>query len=177
MKYGWKGHKDRNRHKNRVKKGVGKLGWFMFKTISAWPPPRWRWARGDSGPFWILNILSFIISLKSTWEIWWPMKMFLFEISTIITNSAWNIYLTHITRDTTQESWIAHGNSVPGKRVTTRYRIFTEGTSSNSLSFEAWSRSGHTALHAWATLRNCSFCPHGSFNCISPIFFQFEDDE
>ena len=26
-----KGHKDRNRHKNRIKR-VGKLGWFMFKT-------------------------------------------------------------------------------------------------------------------------------------------------
>ena len=26
-----KGHKNRNRHKNRVK-GVGKLGWFMSRT-------------------------------------------------------------------------------------------------------------------------------------------------
>ena len=31
MKYSGKGHKDRNRHKNRVK-GVGKLGWFMSRT-------------------------------------------------------------------------------------------------------------------------------------------------
>ena len=31
MKYSGKGHKDRNRHKNRVK-GVGTLGWFMSRT-------------------------------------------------------------------------------------------------------------------------------------------------
>ena len=31
LKYSGKGHKDRNRHKNRVK-GVGKLGWFMSRT-------------------------------------------------------------------------------------------------------------------------------------------------
>ena len=31
MKYSWKGHNDRNRHKNRIKR-VGKLGWFMSKA-------------------------------------------------------------------------------------------------------------------------------------------------
>ena len=31
MKCSWKGHKDRNRHKHRIK-GVGKLGWFMSKS-------------------------------------------------------------------------------------------------------------------------------------------------
>ena len=39
MKYGRKGHKDRNRRKNRTK-GVGKLGWFMSKTKTAASPPR-----------------------------------------------------------------------------------------------------------------------------------------
>ena len=29
MKYSCKDHKDRLRHKHRIKKGVGKLGWFM----------------------------------------------------------------------------------------------------------------------------------------------------
>ena len=31
MKYRWKGHTDRNRHKNRIKR-VGKLSWFMSRT-------------------------------------------------------------------------------------------------------------------------------------------------
>ena len=39
MKYSWKSHKDRDRHKNRLK-GVGKLGWFMSKTQTATSPPR-----------------------------------------------------------------------------------------------------------------------------------------
>ena len=32
LKYGLKGHKDRHGHKNRIKKRVGKIGWFMSKT-------------------------------------------------------------------------------------------------------------------------------------------------
>ena len=33
MKYRGKGHKDRNGHKNRIKRsGVGKLGWLMSMT-------------------------------------------------------------------------------------------------------------------------------------------------
>ena len=49
MKYSWKGHKDRNRHKNRIKKkGLGKL--FRFMTyifdIKRNIPTTWRWARG-----------------------------------------------------------------------------------------------------------------------------------
>ena len=32
MKYSSKGHKDRKRLKNRIKKGVVKLGWLMSKT-------------------------------------------------------------------------------------------------------------------------------------------------
>ena len=41
MKYSWKSHKDtRNRQKNRKKKGVGKLGWFISKTSTATAPPR-----------------------------------------------------------------------------------------------------------------------------------------
>ena len=39
MKYSWKGHKDRNRDKNRIKR-VGKLGWFMSKTQTVTSPPR-----------------------------------------------------------------------------------------------------------------------------------------
>ena len=31
MKYSWKGHKDRNRHKKRLQ-GVGKLRWFVSET-------------------------------------------------------------------------------------------------------------------------------------------------
>ena len=38
MKYSWKGHKDRNRHTNRLKR-VGKLGWFKSKTQTATSPP------------------------------------------------------------------------------------------------------------------------------------------
>ena len=45
MKYSWKGHKDRNRHKNRTK-GVGKLGWFM-SDINRNIPTTWGWARGN----------------------------------------------------------------------------------------------------------------------------------
>ena len=39
MKYSRKGHKDRNRHKNRIKR-MGKLGWFMSKTYTVTSPPR-----------------------------------------------------------------------------------------------------------------------------------------
>ena len=29
MKYSCMSHNDRNRHKNRIKQGVGRIGWFM----------------------------------------------------------------------------------------------------------------------------------------------------
>ena len=44
-KYSWKNHKDRSRHKNRIKKGVGKLSWFI-SDINRNIPATWRWAHG-----------------------------------------------------------------------------------------------------------------------------------
>ena len=34
----WKGHKDRNRHKNRTKR-MGKLDWFMTQIETVTSPP------------------------------------------------------------------------------------------------------------------------------------------
>ena len=47
MKYSWKGHEDRNRHKKRIKRGAGKLGWFM-SDMNRNIPTTWRWAHGDA---------------------------------------------------------------------------------------------------------------------------------
>ena len=46
MKYKWKGHRDRNRHKNRVKRsGQPKL--VYVKDINRNTPTTWRWAPGE----------------------------------------------------------------------------------------------------------------------------------
>ena len=48
MKYSWKGFKDRNRHKNGIKRnGQARLGYV--KNINHHIPTTSRWARGDSG--------------------------------------------------------------------------------------------------------------------------------
>ena len=47
MKYSWKGHKDRNRHKNRIKRR--RLARLVYvKNINCNIPTTWRWPRGDS---------------------------------------------------------------------------------------------------------------------------------
>ena len=46
MKCRWKGHKDRNRHKNRVKES-GQAGLVYVKNINRNVPTTWRWARRD----------------------------------------------------------------------------------------------------------------------------------
>ena len=65
MKYSWKGHKNRNRHKNRIKRS-GKLGWFM-SDINHNIPTMWRWARRGTG--WTY-LLSFTWSYHFQWP--WP---------------------------------------------------------------------------------------------------------
>ena len=45
MKYSWKGHKDRNRHKNRIKRN-GQARLVYVKNINSNIPTTWRWARG-----------------------------------------------------------------------------------------------------------------------------------
>ena len=45
MKYSWKGHKDRNRHKNRIKKEWASS--VYVKGINHNIPATWRWVRGD----------------------------------------------------------------------------------------------------------------------------------
>ena len=47
MKYSWKGHKDRNRHKNRIKKKSGQARLVYVKNINCNIPTTWRWAQGD----------------------------------------------------------------------------------------------------------------------------------
>ena len=47
MKYGWKGHKDRNRHKNRIKRN-GQTRLVYVKDITRNVPTTWRWASGDT---------------------------------------------------------------------------------------------------------------------------------
>ena len=75
MKYSWKGHKDRNKHKNRRrKKGVGKLGWFMSginRNIST----TWRWTYGEdccSSNTWRRRVhavsSSPLYSLQTRWQ-------------------------------------------------------------------------------------------------------------
>ena len=46
MKYSWKGHKDRNRHRNRIK-GSGQARLVYVIDINRNTPTTWRWARGD----------------------------------------------------------------------------------------------------------------------------------
>ena len=45
-KYSWKGHKARNRHKNRIKTS-GQARLFYVKNLNRNIPTTWRWARGD----------------------------------------------------------------------------------------------------------------------------------
>ena len=71
MKYSWKGHWNRNRHKSRVK-AVGKLGWFMSKALTATSLPcedepvgtREEWLTHSElliNPFWRdLHIVCFL---------------------------------------------------------------------------------------------------------------------
>ena len=52
MKYSWKGHKDRHRHKNRIKRS-GQARLVHVKNINRNIPTTWRWAHGDLMPeFW-----------------------------------------------------------------------------------------------------------------------------
>ena len=46
MKYSRKGHKDRNRHKNRIKRS-GQARLLYVKNINRNIPTTWRWARED----------------------------------------------------------------------------------------------------------------------------------
>ena len=46
MKYSWKGYKDRNRHKNRMKRS-GQSRLVYVKNINHNIPTTWRWAGGD----------------------------------------------------------------------------------------------------------------------------------
>ena len=46
MKYNWKGHKDRNRHKNRIKRS-GQTRLVYVKDTNRNIPTTWRRARGD----------------------------------------------------------------------------------------------------------------------------------
>ena len=46
MEYSWKDHKDRNRHKNRIKRsGQARLVHVIDRNHNI--PTTWRWARGD----------------------------------------------------------------------------------------------------------------------------------
>ena len=52
MKYSWKGHKDRNRHKNRIKikiriKRIGQARLVYVTDINRNIPTMWRWACRD----------------------------------------------------------------------------------------------------------------------------------
>ena len=47
MNYSWKGHKHRNRHKNRIKRS-GEVRLVYVYDINHNIPTTWRWARGDA---------------------------------------------------------------------------------------------------------------------------------
>ena len=47
MKYSWKGHKDRNSHKNRINRS-GQAWLAYVKNISRSIPTMWRWVHGDA---------------------------------------------------------------------------------------------------------------------------------
>ena len=49
MKYSWKGHKDRSRHKNRIKRS-GQARLVYVTDINRNIPTTWRWAGGDGRP-------------------------------------------------------------------------------------------------------------------------------
>ena len=46
MKYSWKGHKDRKRHKSRIRRS-GQERLVYVQNINRNIPTTWRWARGD----------------------------------------------------------------------------------------------------------------------------------
>ena len=50
LKYSWKGHKDRNRHRSRIKRS-GQAELVYVKDINRNIPTTWRWARGIPDPF------------------------------------------------------------------------------------------------------------------------------
>ena len=49
MKYSWKSHKDRNRHKSTIKKKRSGQAWLLYvKDINLDTRTTWRWAREDA---------------------------------------------------------------------------------------------------------------------------------
>ena len=71
MKYSLKGYKDRNRHpkkKEKKKKGVGKLGWFMSETKTATSPPREGQSAGtdETASDTFTDVMRNMISLSTT---------------------------------------------------------------------------------------------------------------
>ena len=57
MKYSWKGHKDRNRHKNRIN-GSGPVGLVYVKNVNRNIPTTWRLAHGDFSVVKSLSLLT-----------------------------------------------------------------------------------------------------------------------
>ena len=62
MKFSWKGHKERNRHKNRIKRSG--LRWFMSE-INCNISTTWRWSRRDASEYRVRKVHQRYI------EIWW----------------------------------------------------------------------------------------------------------
>ena len=68
MKYTWKGCKDRNRHKNRVKRSW--QAWLVYvKNVNRNIPTTWRWACGDHKTFQtschLMKYFHFLMTLSS----------------------------------------------------------------------------------------------------------------
>ena len=61
MKYSWKGHKNRNRHKNRMKRS-GQARLVYVKDINCDILTTWRWARGNPS---YLTLLCHTIDLEA----------------------------------------------------------------------------------------------------------------
>ena len=72
MKYSWNGHKDRNRHKNRIKRS-GQTRLVYVIDINRNIPTTWRWARGDilMSTQWLLDTVVLIYCGAGTQWHWY----------------------------------------------------------------------------------------------------------
>ena len=92
MKYSWKDHKDRSRHKDRINR-VGKLSWFVSNTETITSPPQgvspwgWRekgWSLRRSSVESLFDLSDVAHVTLFTWFIWhWSCSDVYFGLSDV----------------------------------------------------------------------------------------------
>ena len=82
MKCRWKGHRDRNRHKNRIQRS-GQARLVYVKDINHNIPTTWRWARGD-----VHDEQGSIVPLRH-WLLLFPLRVKLTTEQEFVINCSW----------------------------------------------------------------------------------------